>query len=645
MQPPWIRVTLAILLISASAAAEPLAPLEAYGALPEASLMAISPSGSRVAYRSTTDEHDAILVVDRESGEMVGGAPVGDIGPRRLLFVDDDNLIAVAGRTRRMYGYLGAFDFSAAFHYSVSKKQVRVLLARAEDLYPGQSGLGRIIGVTDGGKRVLMPAFQSEDARVVEPSYGVFSVHLDRKRARLIEDGSQRTIDWFAGADGELLARVDFFEDQDRYVIRSMRDTRKPIYELETDIPPTGPVGVLPSGDALVYASRPAGSEFLAYYRMDLADGELTGPVFGRDDASVEVVQRDINQVVHGVQYAGFLPSYEFFDEALERRVRAVQKALEGTATTLVGWSDGFRDLVFQLSGGWNSGVYILFAEGATEPELLAMMRPDIVEEQVVPTEMTSYAARDGLEIPALVTAWPALREDGNAPLVVIPHGGPQAYDRFEFDWMAQYFASRGYVVLQPQFRGSSGFGWPFARAGRGEWGGKMQGDIDDGVDHLVKSGLVDPDRVCIVGASYGGYAALAAGAFSPGKYRCVASIAGIADLERMLKSDRRKYGRDHWAISYWERQYGGDAFDWGALKAISPVEFAASFQAPVLLVHGSKDTVVPVEQSKVMRNALRKADKDVTYVELDNEDHWLSFAESRLETLRAVAAFIDEQL
>ncbi len=640
-----IGLTLAMLLAAAPSTAQELPPLEAYGALPEASLMAISPSGRRYAYRSTTDEHDAILVVDRASGDVVGGAPIGDIGPRDLMFVDDDNLIAVAGRTRRMLGYSGAFDYSAAFHYRVSKKQIRVLLGRADDLYPGQSGLGQIIGVVDGGERVLMPAFHSEDPSVIEPSYGVYAVHLDSNRARVVEDGSQRTIDWFTGADGEMLARVDFYEDRDRYVIWSMRDSRKMIFELETEIPPRGPVGVMPSGDALAYARRPPGSEFLAFYRMDLADGKLTGPVLGRDDKSVELVQQDINQVVHGVQYSGFLPSYQFFDEKLDRRVRVIQNALEGTAVTLVGWSDGFRDLVFKLSGGWNSGLYILFAEGATEPELLAMMRPEIVEEQVVPTEITRYEARDGLEIPARVTAWPALREDGNAPLVVIPHGGPQSYDRFEFDWMAQYFASRGYVVLQPQFRGSSGFGWPFARAGRGEWGGKMQSDIDDGVDHLVESGLVDAERVCIVGASYGGYAALAAGAFSPGKYRCIASIAGVADLGRMLKSDRRKYGSDHWAISYWERQYGGDEFDWDALEAISPVSFADSYRAPVLLVHGRKDTVVPVEQSKVMRNALRRADREVTYVELDNEDHWLSFAESRLETLRAVAAFVGEHL
>ncbi len=182
-------------------------------------------------------------------------------------------------------------------------------------------------------------------------------------------------------------------------------------------------------------------------------------------------------------------------------------------------------------------------------------------------------------------------------------------------------------------------------QAGFGEWGGKMQTDIDDGVDHLIDSGLVNADRVCIVGASYGGYAALAAGAFSPEKYRCVASIAGISDLERMLKSDRRKYGRDHWAISYWERQYGGEDFDWDELDAISPINFADRFQAPVLLIHGKKDTVVPIDQSRVMRKALRKAGKDVELIEYKGEDHWLSYSASRMAALRALARFVEGNL
>jgi dipeptidyl aminopeptidase/acylaminoacyl peptidase len=172
-----------------------------------------------------------------------------------------------------------------------------------------------------------------------------------------------------------------------------------------------------------------------------------------------------------------------------------------------------------------------------------------------------------------------------------------------------------------------------------------MQSDVDDGVNYLVEEGLADPERVCIVGASYGGYAALAAGAFSPSMYRCVVAIAPVSDLHRMMRRERSDHGRDHWVLDYWERLQGADLSQKDTLKSLSPAFHADAFTAPVLLLHGKKDTVVPIEQSKIMNKALKKAGKDVTFIQLKGEDHWLSQPDTRLETLRAIAAFIDEHL
>lgn len=613
--------------------------------MPTVDLMVISPSGQRIAYRLTTNDQDVVLVADLQSKKIINGLSVGDVSVRQLRLIDDDTLIINAGRTDRAFGFQGQFDFSAALRFDASTGEFDQLLRRAKDLHPAQSGLGRIIGAADDGKSLLMPAFHSKDVALSDPRYGVYSVDLDTNRTRLIENGSFSAIDWFADDSGQITVRVDFIEAEDRYRIWSLSGKRKKIFELVTRIPPAGPVGMLSGDDALVYAKRTNGSDFPTFYRMDIDDGEVSGPILDRSDAEIESALTDINRTVHGLQYSGFTPTYKFFDEELDSRVSKILGRMEGTTGTIVSWSKDFDDIIVRISGVWNSGAYLRFRADSENPDLIMDVRPGIPTDQVVPTKAITYAARDGLEIPALVTAHDKLRLSGNAPLVVLPHGGPAAYDSLEFDWIAQYFASRGYVVLQPQFRGSSGFGADFTRAGFGEWGGKMQTDIDDGVDHLIESGLVNAERVCIVGASYGGYAALAAGAFSPDKYRCVASIAGIADLQTMLKSDRRKYGRRHWAISYWERQFGGKEFDWNALDAISPINFADSFQAPVLLIHGKKDTVVPIEQSKAMRKALRRAGKDVELIEFKGEDHWLSYSASRMATLRALAKFVEEHL
>ncbi len=635
----------AAMLLASQAFAQSPPPLEAYGAMPTVDLLVISPSGSRIAYRMTTNDQDVVVVADLQTKQIINGLKVGDITVRQLRLIDDDTLIINAGRTARSSGFLGQYDYSTALRFDVPSGSLDQLLWRADDLHPAQSGLGQIIAAVDGGKSLLMPAFHSKDVALSDPRYGVYSVELKYNRAKLVDNGSFSAVDWFADDSGQISVRVDFIQSEDRYRIWSLQDKRKKIFELVTSIPPVGPVGMLAGDNALVYVARPSGSDFAAFYRMDIEDGDLSGPIMDRSDAGVESVLNDINRTVHGFQYTGFTPTYKFFDTELETRVSKIVALMEGTTGTIVSWSEDFEDIIVRISGVWNSGAYLRFRAGSDKPELIMNVRPGIPMDQVVPTKAIRYAARDGLEIPALVTVREDLRSSGNAPLLVLPHGGPAAYDSLEFNWIAQYFASRGYVVLQPQFRGSSGFGAEFMRAGFGEWGGKMQTDIDDGVDHLIDSGLVNADRVCIVGASYGGYAALAAGAFSPEKYRCVASIAGISDLQEMLKSDRRSYGRDHWAISYWERQFGGEEFDWDALDAISPINFVDNFEAPVLLIHGKKDTVVSIGQSTAMRKALRKAGKKVKLIEFKGEDHWLSYSESRLATLRALAKFIEENL
>jgi len=216
------------------------------------------------------------------------------------------------------------------------------------------------------------------------------------------------------------------------------------------------------------------------------------------------------------------------------------------------------------------------------------------------------------------------------------------------FDWLAHFVASRGYAVLQPNYRGSDGYGRAWEEAGYGGWGiGVMQHDLTDGVAALVAAGIADPQRVCIVGASYGGYAALAGAAFTPELYRCAVSINGVADLRdiHVLYTSRRDFRSA--AVTYWERSVGveGERSARSKLEAASPARHVERVQAAVLLVHGRDDSVVPIGQSRDMERALRAAGKTVQLVELEGEDHWLSDAPTRLQTLAALENFLAEHL
>jgi dipeptidyl aminopeptidase/acylaminoacyl peptidase len=224
---------------------------------------------------------------------------------------------------------------------------------------------------------------------------------------------------------------------------------------------------------------------------------------------------------------------------------------------------------------------------------------------------------------------------------VVLAHGGPAARDEPGFDWWAQAMASRGYAVLQVNYRGSDGFGPDFLQAGFGEWGRKMETDLSDGVRYLVSEGTVDPKRVCIAGASYGGYAALAGATLDTGVYRCAVDVAGISDPKGFLvwSKDRRNVA----ALRYWDRYMGASGPDDPRLEAISPASHADRAAIPILIIHGRDDTVVPFAQSQLMADALRRAGKDAQFVALTHEDHWLSSGATRLQMLQATMDFLQK--
>ncbi len=265
-----------------------------------------------------------------------------------------------------------------------------------------------------------------------------------------------------------------------------------------------------------------------------------------------------------------------------------------GRQVDLVSFSDDRRKFLVRVDSPTDGPAYAYVDLDTKTGRWLADEFVDLKPDDISPVRSIAFKAKDGLPLTGYLTL-PRGKEAKNLPLVVFPHGGPAARDEPGFDWWAQAMASRGYAVLQVNYRGSEGFGWSFLSAGFGQWGRKMQTDLSDGVRYLASQGTVDPKRVCIVGASYGGYAALAGAALDPGVYRCAAAVAGIADLAKFVgwaKSDAGG-GEGVGVQRYWLRYMGPPA----TLAEISPAEQVAKVTIPVLLVHGKDDTVVPYAQ------------------------------------------------
>lgn len=380
---------------------------------------------------------------------------------------------------------------------------------------------------------------------------------------------------------------------------------------------------------------------------MSIKDGSLSEPLFKVDGGEASEAIVDRQGVVRGVEVSGAYPRYRFFDATLTADMQRLPRSFPGEAVWLQDETADWSKLLLLVVGGKDSGRYVLYDRTAKKLIPVSPLRPDLAPTDVGEVVSIEYPSRDGLKIQAILT-WPAgvAPEQRKAlPMVVLPHGGPEAYDTVGYDSFAQFLANQGYLVLQPNFRGSSGYGASFREAGHHQFGRKMQDDVTDGVKAVSDTGWADPKRICIMGLSYGGYAALMGGAVTPDLYKCVISIEPVTDLPDFLKYIHETYGGGGSTAYYW-RTYLGDPIDDDVeLRTWSPTHRAAAFKAPVLLMHGQNDTTTPVEQSKKMAGALKDAGKDVRFIVLPGENHNLIQSASRTVVFQQVASFLAANL
>lgn len=647
----------------------PQPPLEIYGSVPEVRSVALSDNGNKVAQLREDQNGEYVLVRDYTTGKQTGFR-IDGFKPISVNFIGDRYVILRASATETLFNVLGRFEFSFSYIFDTEEETVEQLLASVNGIVPGTNS-GEIIGVLEDSGEVLMPALtypqlnssmNAVSAGLGEFGSSIFRVKPDTGRVRVFEgdrlsgrlgtgDGPkyQYAIDWVVSDDGTIIAREDYNQRTNTYRIFTRANGRwQEIYESDPEDElfiggvPYNVVGTNLAEDAVLMTGRNAVIDELVLYDLPLSGGTPT-IVAERAGRDVKRVLSDDNRRIFAVEFAGLEADYQFFDAELDTAFNALKDKMAGFNLEIQDWSADLDRFLVKVSGGGETGSYYMFQVDTGRLSMIAKGY-DVAPEWIGQTQTLEYPASDGTRIPAIVT-WPAGTAETGIPFVVLPHGGPAGHDSVSFDWMAQYFASRGYMVFQPNFRGSNGFGNHFETAGYGEWGSKMQTDIYDGIRGLVSAGWVDPDRICIVGASYGGYAALSGGMNEPDMFKCVAAIAPVTDLPDFLRHNQLTTELSSYLYEYWTVSIGDLEEDSAKLAATSPARHPEHFNAPVLLVHGRDDTIVPLNQSRQMRSALRSAGKSVELVELVGGDHWMSTTETRLKTLEAVAAFVETHL
>ncbi len=369
-----------------------------------------------------------------------------------------------------------------------------------------------------------------------------------------------------------------------------------------------------------------------AIYKVNLDDEDLTKELvyFNKNyDVTGNLRRSKATGEIVGV-------GYNYWDEEYKSLVSLIDKALPDTDNLLLDKSKDGNKYIVLASNDNQPGIYLIGDKKAKSLKVLAHKYRKLLPELLAKKKHVSYKARDGLKIEGFLTL-PNRERTQNLPTIIFPHGGPISYDSDGFDYWTQFFANKGYAVFQMNFRGSSGYGHDFLKQGIGSWGQAMQDDVEDGTRWLINEGIADKNNVCIAGASYGGYAALMGAVKTPDLYQCIISFAGVTDVEDLVKSHRRY---THFDIV--KKQIGSD---YSELWEVSPLKHAEKITKPVLLIHGDKDRVVDVKQSKKMFKRLKSKGKPVEYVEVNKGNHYLSHNNHRLETFRAMNAFLDKHL
>ena len=647
-----------ILWASAQAVAAP-PPASAFAALPEMSMVRLSPNGQRVAWANDPGGTPLIVVFDLTTGKDLKRLQPSNSRVRDLDWADDRTLIISVSRSLTTAATTVAeqrFEFERYLALDVEDpggKARSLLMEHHERELVSGASLERLHPETPG--TVIMSTYNYSGTAYREEigsrisggrkdsgwELALFEVEIASGKGRMIESGTPYTDAWILDPAGRPVARSDWNPESRRYTIFAKRgENWQPIYSAEIDYE-FHLAGLSADGTSLL-ARSPRGSNRFKVWSIPLTGGEPS-LLFEHPQFDVTSVQFDrFTGAPIGYAVGGPDPGVIWTDPKLESIQKAVSKAFAGKSTYVFDRSADYKRILAQVESSASPPVYYLVDFGKGSADIIGEAYPTLADATLGALESTTYKAGDGHEIPAYLTLPPGLEPEG-LPLVVFPHGGPYSRDTGDFDWWAQFLATRGYVVLQPQFRGSTGFGADLYRAGHKQWGRGMQDDITAGVRNLVDKGIVDPRRVCIVGGSYGGYAALAGAAFTPEVYACAVSVNGITDIPQMAGYIREHRGEDSDSFRAW-RDLIGDPSEQDII-AFSPSRSVDTIRAPILLIHATEDTVVPASQSRNFSQLLRQRGKAQQLIELPGEDHWLSSGPSRLTVLESLETFLATHL
>lgn len=568
---------------------------------------ALSPGGSLVAARINAEAGEmlGIFRVDEGAPKPLAQVPLADHQDIRWLrWATDRYVLLSIGLVKRKAS--GDSHGTRLFAYDLAKGEFRLLGT------VGGRNLGDdVLYVAPDGSYLLLTQSWHQLARP-----GVIRVSLEDGSVAPVTKPISGVRKWFADRSGQVRLGVGYdglnlrmhYRDPGEEKFRVISNIS--LDKLQGDFDGFG----FTEGDHRGYVITNSLTGRYAAYHYDFRTQEIGEPIFESTAVDLERLLFDeLGGRIIGAVFTDDRPRIAWLDDRLKTAQAEVDSALEGRVNRIVSWSDDFERMLVWTATASDPGHYYLYRRRAGVMTRLATPYEWLRGKALGEVRPVTYRARDGLEISGYLTI-PPQAHAGRRPAVILPHARPHGRDTWTFDVLAQFLASRGYLVLQPNYRGSGGYGVEFLDKGIGEWGGGIQRDLVDGAAWLVTEGLADPERICIGGLHFGGSAALLGAIQSPEVFRCAFSASGATDLDRLLRRDRFLL----WPSRYhrWRNRLLGEGVS--NARHISPVRMADRIRIPLLLMHAREDALVPYSHAEAMVKALTRARVDFEFDALE---------------------------